>query len=313
MYNSAFLFGGGVLLLLVTSRVFIEKAELFSRSLRISPLIIGITVVAIGTSLPELVVSLIAALRKDSGLAIGNIVGSNIVNIFLVLPMGILIGKIRIGTTKTQRTAIIMAFVTALFVVLYLIGVPNAVSGGIMVFIALMTTIIEYIWGIEGREHEDAYRTRKDHRPRFSVHDLIIMVASLAGIIGGGAVTVFAVEDIAAITNFSTTILGLSLTAVATSLPELLITIFSQDDHQEKLTIGNIMGSNIYNLALIGGIISLTGVWGKIQISEIFMLLLSTYIMCVIVFGYKGKTIPMPASFVLLGLYVMNLYLILYS
>jgi len=99
---------GGIVLLLFSTKTLIKLSETLSLSLRLSPLVIGMTVVAIGTSLPELSVSTIASGRNDISLAIGNIIGSNIVNILLVFSVGALIGKLRIGTTKTPRNAIIL-------------------------------------------------------------------------------------------------------------------------------------------------------------------------------------------------------------
>ena len=238
----------GTLVLLFSTEIFIRTAVRISAKLRISPLIIGTTIVAIGTSIPELAVSGIAAANNDPGLAIGNIVGSNIVNITLVLPIGILIGKLRIGTTKTQRNALLLLAVTALFALPNIPAFPILSSGALLLVLALIFTIGEYRLGIIGRDHEDAVRfhSRKNHHPH-SVK-LALVALSLAGIVLGGYVTVASVESIARLSGYSTTILGLSLTAIATSLPELLATIVSQEEHQAKITIGNVMGSNVYNI-----------------------------------------------------------------
>ena len=132
-----------VVLLLLSTRTFVKLAKKISLSSRISPLIIGITVVALGTSLPELSVSLIALVKDDAGLAVGNIIGSNIVNILIVLPIGILVGKTRIGKTKTQRNALLLLGVTAVFVLLQSRFLPNLVAGLSLVVLALIITILE--------------------------------------------------------------------------------------------------------------------------------------------------------------------------
>jgi len=298
----------GTLVLLFSTEIFIRTAVRISAKLRISPLIIGTTIVAIGTSIPELAVSGIAAANNDPGLAIGNIVGSNIVNITLVLPIGILIGKLRIGTTKTQRNALLLLAVTALFALPNIPAFPILSSGALLLVLALIFTIGEYRLGIIGRDHEDAVRfhSRKNHHPH-SVK-LALVALSLAGIVLGGYVTVASVESIARLSGYSTTILGLSLTAIATSLPELLATIVSQEEHQAKITIGNVMGSNVYNILLIGGIVRLFSSPQPIPAIEWIFLLVATTGFIAIIRYFSGKAIPKWVGVALLGVFAVFLF-----
>jgi len=308
MELSITLFIIGAILLLISTQVFIKQAERISASLKLSPLIIGLTVVSIGTSLPELTVSTIAAFRGDVGLAMGNIIGSNIINVFLVLGIGILVGKLRVGTIKTQRNIYMLSGITGLFLLFYLLGIPNRIAGGILLLIALIVTFDEYIWGVSGRKHEDAKMYAKRKYSRFSLVDTGKLAATLFGLVAGGILTVTSVEQLSALLGFSTTILGLSITAVATSLPELLTTIFSEEDHQEKITIGNLIGSNIYNLALIGGIVLLISSWKPITTYEILMLITATLAFVVVVVANKGKVIPKYTGFLLLALFGAYIY-----
>jgi cation:H+ antiporter len=308
MELSITLFVIGVILLLISTQVFIKVAERISVSLRLSPLIIGLTVVSIGTSLPELTVSTIAAVRGDMGLAMGNLIGSNIVNVFLVLGVGILVGKLRVGTTKTQRNIYIMSGITGLFLLLYFLGLSNIIAGGILLLIALLVTFDEYMWGVSGRKHEDAKMYAKRKYSRFSVTDAGTLVASLIGVVLGGILTVSSVEQLSVILGFSTTILGLSVTAIVTSLPELLTTIFSQEDGEAKITIGNLIGSNMYNLALIGGLVLLFSPWKTITSYEIRMLVMATLMFAAVVVANRGKVIPKYAGFLLLTLFCGYIY-----
>ena len=118
------------------------------------------------------------------------------------------------------------------------------------------------------------------------------IVISLAGIIIGGILTVSSVENISLATGYSTTILGLSLTAVVTSLPELLTTIFAQEEHQEKMTIGSIIGSNIYNLLFIGGLLTLLGGVSAMPTRNWVWLISATIIFVFILCYYRGKLVP---------------------
>jgi cation:H+ antiporter len=250
-------FSFGLLILLLSTEFLVRNAKLLAHKFRVSPLIIGLTIVALGTSLPELAVSTIAAINKDPGLALGNIVGSNIANILLILPVGVALGKIRIGTTKTPRSAAILVLITLVFLILHLTRIPAIFIGVILLTLGVAITVLECLWGISGRGREDAKAVKKLDTKPFTLLSFLLLVLSLIGITVGGISVVDSVEKLSGILGYSTTILGLSLIAVTTSLPELLTTMFSQSEHEEKLTVGNILGSNIYNLTIIGGVMYL--------------------------------------------------------
>lgn len=305
-----FYFGVGMLVLLLSTHALVKAAEYISRAAKISPLVIGATLVALGTSLPELTVSVVALIEKDAGLALGNIIGSNVINILMVLPLGVLIGKIRIGTTKTQRNGILLLGGTLLFMLLMVLSIPKPAAGGILIFLAFIFTVMEYVFGIEGRSKEDAKSFTRKKRERFGPMRLIMVILSVIGIIFGGITVVDSIERISVITGLSTTILGLSMTAIATSLPELITTVFAQEEHQEKLTIGNVIGSNIYNLLFVGGIAILFSGGGIVTVSEWTWLILMTVIFVWIIRHFKGRVIPKRIGlglFILLILYLISL------
>ncbi len=308
MLVSILIFIAGSLFLLISTWYFIKLTEHVSIALKLSPLVIGLTVVSIGTSLPELAISSIAAYRGDVGLATGNIIGSNIVNVFLVFAVGILSGKLRIGTTKTQRNIFILCGVTGLFLLFYFFKIPNLVAGSILLFLTLFITLIEYFWGTGGRKHEDAVLFKKKSNYSLKVFDVFKLLISLAGVVIGGILTVMSTEQLAVLLGLSTTILGLSTTAIVTSLPELLTTIFSQKDHEAKMTIGNIIGSNIYNLTLVGGIVLSVSTSLTLITYEMFMLILATFSITAIIIAYSGKVIPKTIGYLLLGLFVIYIY-----
>lgn len=279
-------------MLLFATRIFIKLVERISQRLKLSPLIIGTTVVAIGTSLPELVVSGASLIRGNLGLAWGNIVGSNIVNVLLVFPVGIMMGKLRIGSTKTQRNILILFGATAVFMILQMWVKSGLVAGIILLVMAVLVTIEEYLWGVDGRKHEDAKRFKHQAVEKLRTVDIIQLIFILGLIALGGVMTVKSIDGISLVTGYSTTILGLTLTAIATSLPELMTTIFSQEEHQDKVIIGNIMGSNLYNLLLIGGLITLFSVPQALAGQEVVWLGLSTLVFGLILHRYGGKSVP---------------------
>ena len=312
LWNSL-LFLFGVFLLLISTNVLIATAERVALVLKLSPLIIGITIVAIGTSLPELTISLISALQDDTGLAIGNIIGSNIVNIVLVLPIGILTGKIKIGTTKTQKNITILGGATLLFVLLNQLNIQPIVSGLLLLSSAVFITVYEYLSGIFGRTHEDKHDISTKNQ-QFNSKELFIGIVSIIGIAISGIIIVSSVEEIAHMTGLSTSLLGLSLVAVATSLPELMATIFSQKNNNGKMTIGNIIGSNVYNLTLVGGIVIISSSsWSSIRNMEYWLLLGTTLLFIFIIKKYKGKIIHKTIGWYMLILFLFYLITLQYA
>ncbi|MFH1840618.1 MAG: sodium:calcium antiporter [Candidatus Shapirobacteria bacterium] len=297
----------GLAILLFSTQKLVRLAEKISRIFRISPLVVGITVVAIGTSLPELAVSAVSIAKHDTGLAMGNIIGSNIVNVLMVLPVGLFIGKFRIGTTKTQRNALFLLGVTAIFFLTQFMGTVKYISGAFLVGLAILISVMEYKLGILGRTHEDSQQFKKLKNERLGASVVFFGFLLVLGIIGGSVLIVDSVEKISRLTGVSTTILGLTLIAVATSLPELLTTILSQEDGQEKITVGNILGSNIYNLLLVGGIVSLFPLTAIIQAKEWVWLAVTTIGFVFILRYYKGQKPPKWIGLVLLLLFLVYL------
>lgn len=297
--------------MLISTHYFVKLAEKISRALRISPLVIGTTIVALGTSMPELTVSVVSALKGDAGLALGNIIGSNIINIFMVLPVGIFIGKLRIGTTKTQLNAIALLGLTGLFIFLQKLPISPWFGGVTLIMLALIISVSEYWLGIFGRRHEDLNQFKKYREDKLRPDMFLGVLLALAGIVAGGVLLVTAVEGIASITNYSTTLLGLTLVAAATSLPELLTTIFSQEEHEDKITIGNIIGSNIYNLVFIGGIIALFPIGAKMGLRDGVWLAVSTICLVLILKRFSGKQIPKKVGMGLLILFLLYLITLL--
>ena len=250
---------------------------------------------------------MIASINNDAGLAFGNIIGSNIVNILVVLPVGIVIGKLRIGKTKTQRSSVLLLGITGVFVFLQLISFPPLLSGLFLVTSALVVTMLEYQWAVFGRSHEDSVRFNNHKKGRFTFGGFVSLTLSLIGIIIGGILLVTSVEGISLITGYSTTVLGLSLTAIVTSLPELLTTIFSQEEHQEKITIGNIIGSNIYNLLFIGGLVTIFSPIIAIPVKDWIWLIATTICFVFILRHYSGKVVPKRVGVILLVLSLIYL------
>lgn len=290
MFSALAVFFFGIAILLAAAEVLVRAAVKLSAKFKISPLVVGTTIVAIGTSLPEAAVSLTAATFGDSGLAIGNLIGSNIINIFLILGLAILAGGMRVGTTKTPRNAIILLSTAVIFYLLFLRPLSPA-SGIILLALAAGFTWLEYQWARRGRAHEDKkyfIHVRTVSHQRLAIE----LTVSLIALILGGIITVAAAENLAKTTGISTTIIGMSLMALATSLPELFVSVVSEFQKQPKLALGNVIGSNIYNLLLIGGTVVFFSPENTTLPSHWLFLFAASAAIVALVFGFKGRVVP---------------------
>jgi len=307
MIANFLLFTVGIIILLFSTEYLAQFSSKMWAALKLSPLIVGCTLVAIGTSLPEMAVSVTAVLKGDQGLAVGNILGSNVANILLVLAVGILLGHISIGVSKTQKTALMMLLATGLYLCLNLVIESPKILGLLLFLSALLFSFIEIVMGVKGREHEDksfVAHKRSCLRPEM-VGKIGVIVC---GVILGGIIVVRSIEEISLLSGYSTTVLGLSITAIATSMPELLTIVFCRRKDQKKVAIGSILGSNIYNLLLVGGIIQFFSPVKPIFDKNLFFLIFSAVSGTILVFAYADKKVPKKIGFSLLFLFAVYIF-----
>lgn len=248
-----FLWGGAELL--------IRNSSKFARSLGVSPVIIGLTVVSIGTSLPEFVVSLTAAVRDTMGISIGNIIGSNIANIGLILGVGAIITSLEVKKSYVHKEVPAMLVFTFLFSIFSWSGYVVSRIEGIILFSLLLIFLIylsrasilqmQDFQEVQKSLGEDAEHVSLGNRMRY----LGFSAAGIVMLIGGSRATVDAGVEIAQAIGVSETVIGLTLIAVGTSLPELATTIVGLFHDETDIVVGNVIGSNIFNLLFIGGLV----------------------------------------------------------
>lgn len=299
----------GVIILLLATQLFVKLAVKLSEAFRLSPLVIGMLVVSFGTTLPELSVAITSTSSGSVGLAAGTIIGSTIVNFILVLPAAILLGRdIRIGTTKTQKNAIVLIIATLLFVLLQQLPIPPVVSGIILLSGLVVSNYLEYRWGTLGRLQED--KTVIDlFKKRKVTPDLVFgLFFSVICVTIGGLLVVRSMEDLAILSGYSTTVLGLTLTGIATSLPDIFTAVMSQKKDEDKLTIGHITGGSLYNLLFIGGVANILGADMNLGLNEVLFLFGSVLLFFLIIKFYRDKNIPKWIGLVLLILFFIYIY-----
>ncbi len=256
MLGSLLEVAAGLVLLVLGADRFVHGAASTARNLGVAPLLIGLTVVALATSAPEILVSIVASLRGDPELAIGNAIGSNIVNIGLVLGGVALIRPIKL-TSETLRSEMpALLAVTLLTVSLFLDAYLSRVDG----IVLLIALVIVMIWltrlGLRSAENDPILAEYDAEIPRdVSMKKAVFwLVVGLAILLVGAELMVNGAIDIARALGVSEVVIGIVLVAFATSLPELAVSLVSAIKGEYGLAIGNVVGSNIFNLLAVIGV-----------------------------------------------------------
>lgn len=256
----------GLVLLVAGGELLVRGAVQIAERLGVSPLVIGLTLVGFGTSTPELVTSVNAALAGSPGIAYGNVVGSNIANILLIAGLSAIIFPLAIASSALKRDAVIMVMVTVVFA-----AISSVMPMGRIVGFAFLLALAAYMFLACRQErqatadHGAAYEKaaaleaadpaiapgRK--RDAAFLRPSLITIAGLALVIIGGTLLVSGAVALARAFSVSETIIGLTIVAVGTSLPELVTSIIAAFRRQGDVAFGNIVGSNIYNILGIAG------------------------------------------------------------
>ena len=255
----------GLVLLVFAGDALVRGSVNLSLRLGIPPLIVGLTVVAFGTSAPELLVSVQAILDDAPGIALGNVVGSNIANILLVLGIPAIITTIHSSTLGVSRGFITMLAATALFIGLCFLG-PITWWHAAILLAGLVLMITDNIHS--ARAHRNAAQDEELEGADPSAPWWKIIGFLVIGIIGlplGADFLVTGAADIARVYGISETVIGLTLVAVGTSLPELATSVIAAFKKQADVAMGNVIGSNIFNLL---GIIGVAGFVGPIPVPD---------------------------------------------
>ena len=257
----------GLIVLLVAGDLLVRGAVNFSLKIKIPAFIVSLTVVALGTSAPELLVAIRAILDNSPGIALGNVVGSNIANVFLVLGIPALIAGINTRECNTRKNYVFMMIATVIFLSVAFIGnfsLPQGILFLILLALFLLITALDTL-----KMQNKTSNLEVENADPNLVFWKIILFLSL-GFIGlpiGADILVKNASLIAKSYGLSDEVIGLTLVALGTSLPELATTLMAALRKQAEVALGNVIGSNIYNLFAIVGI---TTMFGDIPIAPSF-------------------------------------------
>lgn len=242
----------GFVLLVWGADKFVAGASALARRLGVSPLLVGLTIVAFGTSAPELAVSLTAALQGANEIAVGNVVGSNIFNMLMVAGLSAVVCPLIMDRTLLRRDWPISLAAAVLLLVFIAPDLTISRIEGI-----ILLAVFAVVLGMQIRaalKNRDTLETEEDE---VSMPPLMIgvnIVLGLACIIIGGQLAVNGATGIARMFGLSETLIGLTIVAIGTSLPELVTSLVAARKGQNEIAMGNVIGSNIFNLLLILGV-----------------------------------------------------------
>lgn len=316
---------GGLVLLIAGGELLVRGAVNVATRLGVSPLVIGLTLVGFGTSTPELVTSVQAALSNAPGIAYGNVVGSSIANVLLIMGLAALLAPIAVVSTALKRDGLFMVFVAVAFAVIAAVLSPGRVVG--TTFIALLAV---YVWlairqeRVAEHDHHGAVYDKnlalQDVDPGLTpakrggpdlLVSLLIAIGGLTLVVLGGKFLVEGAVSLARGFGISETVIGLTIVAVGTSMPELVTSVVASVRRQGDMAFGNIVGSNIYNILGIGGFTALVAPGAvPAEIVSFDNLVMVGVSVLLLVMAWTGLRISRWEGITLLAAYAGYLYLI---
>lgn len=238
----------GFVLLVKGADWFVDGAAALAGKLGIPQLVIGLTIVAMGTSLPEAAVSITSALHGSTGITVGNVVGSNTMNILVILGTSAVITNVRIQKSTLKYELPFMLLITVVFLVMGMLGGEFTRLDGV-ILLGFMIVYLIYLLNLakKGTEEEEEFKDM----PIWKCVVGIVLGAVM--IVGGSNLVVDGASDIASAMGISDRIIGLTIVAFGTSLPELVTSVSAAKKGNAGIAIGNIVGSNIFNILFVLG------------------------------------------------------------
>lgn len=308
-------FIAGITLVLYGADALVKGATALARKFNISELVIGLTIVALGTSLPELVISVGSAIKGSSGIALGNVIGSNIFNSMLILGVTAMITPIKFSAKMLSRE---LPFNLLASIVLILVSGSMLIGGGEneeisrysgLILLCFLAVFIRYTFSISN----DSEESNEDIKSVSNWKIVFYIIVGLASLIFGGKLFVSGATDVARMLGLSEAVIGITIVSAGSSLPELAVSVNAARKGNAGIALGNVLGSNILNIFFILGCsatitpISLDG-FSFVD----YYVLIATSLMVYIVSRFGGKNVinRWEGAILTLGYITYTVYLI---
>lgn len=283
----------GFALLIKGADFFVDGSSSTAQNFKVPKMLIGLTIIAFGTSAPEFAVSMSALANGNTDMVLGNVIGSCIMNILLILGIAAVIEPIKIKDNTVKKELPLTMLISTLLAVLFLDtklgnGINQITRSDAVVILLFFAVFLYYLITLSKQKKDF-----KDEKPQFSLgKSILLILIGLIGIIIGSDLVVDNASSIATTLGLSERVISLTIVAFGTSLPELVTTIVSSKKKEQDLLVGNIIGSNIFNICIVLGIPVV--IYGTItpysfQIIDLIMLIGSSVLL--FIFSITSKTI----------------------
>lgn len=308
----------GFIALILGANWLVDGATSVGIRAKLSPLIIGLTVVAFGTSLPELIINVFSCAKGSSGLAIGNIIGSNTMNILLILGVTTLIHPIDVNLISIKRDIPVGFFATLLLMGLaneHILNTTNSIDWQEGIILLCCTAIYLWLTMKKSPSQTDGVEVEQIPLPWFKT--LLLLAFGILGLYAGGELVSQNAQKIALSLGMSENLVGLTIVATATSLPELITSIVAATKKNSDIAIGNVLGSNILNITTVLGISALItplNFEGSMN-NQMFILIGANLLMLAFILTGRGKhkISRVEGAFMLLGYFAFLAYSVTYA
>ena len=317
MIADILLFIVGLALILSGANALTDGASSIAKRMKVSELVIGLTIVAFGTSAPELAVSAISAIKGNGDIALGNVVGSNIFNTLMIIGCTVLVRPLKVSRLLIKKEIPLCILASFVLILLCADATEGCVAGGLsrtdgLVLLCFMAIFLSHTFSIAAGEEQNASESGIKEMPLWRA--ILFSIGGLIFLIAGGESFVRGASGLARALGASESLIAVTIVAGGTSLPELATSVVAALKGKSEMAVGNVVGSNLFNIFLILGLsstispIKLAGI-GAIDLG---MVLLSSIVLWFVGVFYKERTITRAEGALMIALYVAyTLYLIL--
>lgn len=298
----------GLALLLIGANVLVDSSVAIAKKAHLSDFVIGLTIVGMGTSAPELFISTSSAITGHGDIAMGNVLGSNICNVLLILGATGLILPFTIQRQQTRRDIPFAIFASILVTILTFTGAQTGLSrvDGAILLVAF-TAYMGYVVYKSRNEATEEEELQPNKYQRLNIALLVIIaLASLGALIGGGTLFLDSAKNIARAWGVSESVISITIVAVGTSLPELITCIIAARRGNAQLALGNVLGSNIFNALFVLGVPALIHPFTtqSIAITDYAMLLFSALLCYIVIFTFGKRKFDRIEGLIFLLIYI---------
>ncbi len=281
---------GGIGVLVISADKFVAGTASIARNMGVSTLLIGLTIVGLGTSAPEILVSAIASIEGNGGLAVGNALGSNIANIGLILGLTAIISPLAVHSGLLKRELPVLALISVMCYLLALDGL--SIGDSLWMLVVLILFVLWLIRMARAGQQDVLTKELEAEIPKemSTLKATAFFLLGLVGLLISSRVLVWAAVNIAQAFGVSDLVIGLTIVAVGTSLPELAASVTSVLKGEDDLAVGNIIGSNVYNLLAVyslPGFISGIRLGDTVLVRDFPVMLALTAVLFLMGYGYK--------------------------